>query len=130
MRSGGPYRAPSRPAIRKAASGIRTPDRWFTKYRGAHSKVGRTLYGAARRGRAPSGVRWLAECWRITIARWLGDVTLAWGLLTAAVISVVRDPNHTPYCDKSSVPTLARILGEQWPHEDVLGALPGDLGRT
>jgi hypothetical protein len=46
------------------------------------------------------------------------------GLLAAPVTLAVKDPEHTPYCVSSSDPALSRILGEEWPHEDVLEALP------
>jgi len=75
-------------------------------------------------------VWWSPEYSLFKVDGWLANAIPPWGLLTAPVSAVVRDPNQTPYCDKSSEPTLARILGEEWPHEDVLGALPGDLGRT
>jgi hypothetical protein len=47
-----------------------------------------------------------------------------WGLLAAPVSLAVRNPEHTPYCSASSDPQLRRVLSEQWPHEEVLAALP------
>ena len=71
---------------------------------------------------------WSPEYADFTVEGWLGNALPPWGLLAAPVTAVVRDPNQTPYCDRSPEPMLARILTEEWPHEDVLGALPGDLG--
>ena len=47
-----------------------------------------------------------------------------WGLLAAPVSLAVKNPEHTPYCARSSDPMLSRVLGEEWPHKDVLEALP------
>ena len=73
---------------------------------------------------------WSPEYEHFRVDGWLGNAIPPWGLLAAPVSAVVRDPNHTPYCDTSIDPTLARVLAEEWPHEDVLSALPGDLGRS
>ena len=51
----------------------------------------------------------------------LGNPVLPWGLLGAPVVTVVRDPDHTPYCASSSDETLNRVLTEEWDHELVLG---------
>ena len=55
---------------------------------------------------------------------WLGNAVPPWGLLAAPVTTVVRNPDETPYCDSSADPTLSRVLAEEWPHEQVLSALP------
>ena len=47
-----------------------------------------------------------------------------WGLLAAPVTLAVKDPEHTPYCVSSSDHVLSRVLGQEWPHKDVLGTLP------
>jgi hypothetical protein len=47
-----------------------------------------------------------------------------WGLLALPVHTSVRNRRHTPYCDSSPDPTVARVLTDLWPVEDVLGALP------
>jgi hypothetical protein len=47
-----------------------------------------------------------------------------WGLLAAPVSLAVRDPEHTPYCSSSPDPLLSRVLTGQWPHEEILDALP------
>ncbi len=72
---------------------------------------------------------WSPQYAGLTLDGRLANAVPPWGLLATPVTAVVRDPDHTPYCDKSSDPTLTRILAEEWPHEEVLGALPGDLGR-
>jgi hypothetical protein len=48
-----------------------------------------------------------------------------WGLLAAPVTLVVRDPQQPPYCSESPDQQLSRVLNEQWPHADILDALPG-----
>ena len=47
-----------------------------------------------------------------------------WGLLAAPVTLAVRDPDHTPYCVSSSDAMLSRVLGQEWPHSDILDVLP------
>jgi hypothetical protein len=47
-----------------------------------------------------------------------------WGLLAAPVTLAVKDPEHTPYCVSSADRMLSRVLGEEWPHEDILRTLP------
>jgi hypothetical protein len=54
----------------------------------------------------------------------LANSVKPWGLLYAPVSLEVRDPGHTPYCAASSDPELSRVLTDEWPHEDVLAALP------
>jgi hypothetical protein len=47
-----------------------------------------------------------------------------WGLLAPPVTLAVKDPEHAPYCVSSSDHMLSRVLGQKWPHKDVLEALP------
>ena len=47
-----------------------------------------------------------------------------WGLLAAPVSLAVRDAQQAPYCVSSLDPLLSRVLSEDWPHENVLQALP------
>jgi hypothetical protein len=42
----------------------------------------------------------------------------------AAPGSATKARKHTPYCVSSSDHMLSRVLGQEWPHEDVLEALP------
>jgi hypothetical protein len=46
------------------------------------------------------------------------------GLLAAPVTLAVKGPYHTPYCVSSPDHMLSRVLGEEWPHKDVLETLP------
>jgi hypothetical protein len=39
------------------------------------------------------------------------------GLLGTLVDTVVRDPDETPYCDRSDDPDLDRVLHSEWPHD-------------
>ena len=67
---------------------------------------------------------WSPEYAKLTLDGWLGNAVPPWGLLAAPITAVVRDPDQTPYCDRSTHPILARVLAEEWPHEDVLSSLP------
>jgi hypothetical protein len=58
----------------------------------------------------------------------LANAIQPWGLLAAPVSTEVRDPDETPYCASSADPTLQRVLHDDWPHEEVLSALPRDIG--
>lgn len=68
---------------------------------------------------------WSPQYAELRLDGWLANVVPPWALLAAPVTAVVRDPDQTPYCDQSAEPMLARILAEEWPHEEVLSALPG-----
>jgi hypothetical protein len=72
-------------------------------------------------------VWWTPEYSQFKLSGWLGNAVPPWGLLAAPVSAIVRNPDETPYCDESAEPTLARILTDEWPHEEVLSALPADL---
>lgn len=54
----------------------------------------------------------------------LANAIPPWGLLGEPVEAGVRDPDETPYCERSTSHDLARVLNDEWPHEDVLAALP------
>lgn len=54
----------------------------------------------------------------------LANAITPWGLLGAPVEAAVRDPDQTPYCDRSADPALARVLADEWPH-DVVPAAAG-----
>jgi hypothetical protein len=47
-----------------------------------------------------------------------------WGLLAAPVSLAVRDPGQTPYCSASLDPLFSRVLTNEWPHAEILDALP------
>jgi hypothetical protein len=48
-----------------------------------------------------------------------------WGLLAAPIHASVRSRQHTPYCDVSPNERVAKLLGEQWPHDVVLNGIEG-----
>ena len=54
----------------------------------------------------------------------LANALPVWGLLAVPARARVRDPGETPYVVESTHPELTRVLSEQWPHEDLLAALP------
>lgn len=54
----------------------------------------------------------------------LANAVPPWGLFGSPVRAVVRDPQHTPYCDSTTNADLAAVLDEEWAHDVVLDALP------
>lgn len=54
----------------------------------------------------------------------LGNALPLWGLLGVPAKARVRDENQTPYVVESPHPDLARVLSEEWPHDELLSALP------
>ncbi len=69
-------------------------------------------------------VWWEPEYENLRLEGALANSVPPWGLLAAPVTLAVKDPEHTPYCVSSSDHLLSRVLGQEWPHEDVLKALP------
>jgi hypothetical protein len=69
-------------------------------------------------------VWWEAAYADLRLDGFLANAVQPWGLLYAPVSLEVRDPEQTPYCAASSDPDLSRVLADQWPHEEVLRALP------
>jgi hypothetical protein len=69
-------------------------------------------------------VWWEPEYADLRLDGFLANSVEPWGLLAAPVSLEVRDPEQTPYCSASSDPELSRVLADEWPHEDVLTALP------
>jgi hypothetical protein len=53
----------------------------------------------------------------------LANAVPPWGLLQTPVRARVRDRRHTPYCDFSKNNDLARVIANEWAHDDVLAAL-------
>ena len=47
-----------------------------------------------------------------------------WGLLAAQANAAVLNADETPYVVSSSEANLARLLADEWPHEEVLARLP------
>jgi hypothetical protein len=67
-------------------------------------------------------VWWAPEYRDLRLTGWLANAIPPWGLLAAPVEAGVRDPEETPYCDRSSDPGLDRVLRDGWPHDVVLTA--------
>lgn len=55
----------------------------------------------------------------------LANALPGWGALFSPVHAAVLDPEHTPYVTASDDPELAHVLAHEWPHDEVLGRLPG-----
>jgi hypothetical protein len=53
----------------------------------------------------------------------LANAIPPWGLLAAPVRARVRDRRHSPYCDFSKSNDLARVIANEWAHEEILAAL-------
>lgn len=68
-------------------------------------------------------VWWAPEYENLRLDGLLANPIPPWGLL-AAPSPWPKDPDHTPYCVSSSDHMLSRVLGEEWPHKDVLETLP------
>lgn len=47
-----------------------------------------------------------------------------WGLLGVPAQARVQNEDETPYVHHSRDPSLARVLSEQWPHDEILATLP------
>jgi hypothetical protein len=69
-------------------------------------------------------VWWQSEYAELKLDGALANALQPWGLLAAPVSLAVRDPEQSPYCVDSPDPLLSRVLTEQWPHPEVLDALP------
>ena len=69
-------------------------------------------------------VWWEPEYRHLRLDGALANSIPPWGLLAAPVTLIVRDPEQTPCCSESQDPSLSRVLTDQWPHEDILEALP------
>lgn len=50
-----------------------------------------------------------------------------WGLLARPAQAVVTDPDQTPYLASSTDPTTHDVLTREWPHAEVIDALPESL---
>jgi hypothetical protein len=67
-------------------------------------------------------VWWEPEYRDLRFTGWLANAIPPWGMLAAPVETAVRDPDQTPYCDRSDALLLDRVLHDQWPHDLVLTA--------
>ena len=76
----------------------------------------------------PAQLRGLFDLWHkpeygdLKLDGWLANSIQPWGLLAAPVRAVVRDTDHTPYCDSSTDDMLDAVLHRVWPHDTVLSA--------
>ena len=77
----------------------------------------------------PGDLQQIAKVWlrpeyqELVVTGRLANAVPPWGLLTAPVQAIVRDPDETPYCDSSAEPELDRVLHDEWPHDVVLAAI-------
>ena len=67
---------------------------------------------------------WEPEYTDLVLEGRLGNALPVWGLLAAPATAFVLDPDATPYITSSPDVRLADVLARDWPHEDVLNALP------
>jgi hypothetical protein len=78
---------------------------------------------------APDDLQTMAAIWDgpdymgVVIDGVLANAVPPWGLLATPVRAVVKNRRHTPYCDSSPHPELARVLDQTWPDADVVAAL-------
>jgi hypothetical protein len=67
---------------------------------------------------------WEAEYRDLVLDGWLANELPVWGLLAAPARARVKDTSHTPYIVESTDNALSRVLTEEWPHDELLAALP------
>ncbi|MBV9870675.1 MAG: DUF2199 domain-containing protein [Frankiaceae bacterium] len=87
----------------------------------------------------PADLQYVSQIWdkpeymQLVVEGVLANAVPPWGLLQAPVRARVRDRRHTPYCDFSKYNDLARVIANEWAHEEVLAALdaqePGHEGH-
>ncbi|WP_165555784.1 DUF2199 domain-containing protein [Kribbella pittospori] len=63
---------------------------------------------------------WSPEYDELRVEGRLANTIAPWGLLGVPVTATVRDPDETPYLTESSDPLMARVIGDVWPHDEVL----------
>lgn len=86
----------------------------------------------------PARLHEVWECWwtdayrDLVLEGYLANAIEPWGeaVLGAAATASVRDPEQIPYVRSSPEPNLDRVLTTEWPHEDILAALPGGATRA
>jgi hypothetical protein len=69
-------------------------------------------------------VWWASAYEELVLDGWLGNEVPPWGLLSAPARARVLFPDQTPYVVESTDTMLSRVLSTNWPHDDVLTALP------
>ncbi|HVQ88768.1 MAG TPA: hypothetical protein VMT88_11380 [Actinomycetes bacterium] len=70
------------------------------------------------------GVWWEPEYSDLALEGRLANALPKWGLLAVPAVAAVQNPDETPYIVGSSDPTLTRVLTDEWPHRDILDAIP------
>jgi hypothetical protein len=55
---------------------------------------------------------------------WLANRLPTWDCLAGRAHASVKNADQTPYLTSSPEPLLASVLGDDWPHDEVLAALP------
>jgi hypothetical protein len=70
------------------------------------------------------GVWWEPASRDLGLDGHLGNALPLWGLLAAPAKAHVRNENETPYVFQSEDDFLAQVLADEWPHEELLAALP------
>jgi hypothetical protein len=66
---------------------------------------------------------WEPEYVNLRLDGRLANALPGWGLLAAQVDAAVLNADQTPYVVNSSDPDLARVLADEWPHDEVLAKL-------
>jgi len=63
----------------------------------------------------------------LSLEGFLANAIAPWNqqLLAAPAIAQVRDPDQIPYVTQSSNELLEKVLMNEWPHEQILGAYAG-----
>ena len=69
-------------------------------------------------------VWWAPEYKDLRLEGALANRSLRGDCEAATVTLAVKDPEHTPNCVSSSGHMLTQVLDEEWPHRDILEALP------
>src|SRR4030095_119190 len=78
--------------------------------------AGHTLTYGVWLGIDPRGLRSIFDVWwepehrTLRLHVRLANAIRPWGMLAAPVEAVVRDPDETPYCDRSDNPELDHVL--------------------
>lgn len=70
---------------------------------------------------------WTPMCLELVLEGRIANDVQPWGLLAKPATAVVRNPEETPYLAHSMDPVAERVLTQEWPHEEVLDALPEAL---
>jgi hypothetical protein len=70
------------------------------------------------------GIWWEPEYAQLRLDGAVANAVPPWGMLAAPVSLEVRDPDELPYSAASSDPLLSEVLTKEWPHVDIIDALP------